>query len=178
MELSPAGLGGRPNLAPFRRWPAMLAVVAVVTAGCASPSSPLPEEQDMPGVWCGSEQEILTLKADDTFEITRLSKTHLDELLGDPNYVDGYRIRMEFDGVAPTSGSGTWSFRVTTQGWPFLDLSYHSLDGKKSSDVLELGVDHDEEKPALVIYDGNRDNSWLSWFHKCDMPAPTGSPAG
>lgn len=177
MERGSVGRGGPPNPGPARRWLAMLAVVAVVTAGCASPPSPLATKQDMPGVWCGSEQEILTLKADETFEIAGLSKTHLDELLGDPNYVDGYRIRTEFDGVAPTSGSGRWSFRVTTEGWPFLDLDYRRLDNKESSDVLQLGVDRDEKEPALVVYDGNRDNRWLSWFHRCDKPAVTGSPA-
>ncbi|MFI6780093.1 hypothetical protein [Micromonospora sp. NPDC050276] len=53
-----------------------------------------------------------------------------------------------------------------------------SAGRKEFSDVLDLGVDRDEEKPALVIYDGNRDNRWLSWFRNCDKPTLTESPTG
>ncbi|MGW4466819.1 hypothetical protein [Micromonospora sp. NPDC004704] len=149
----------------------MLVLVAMVATGCFSEPPPPPVESGMPGVWCGTENELLDLRIDGTFGMERISKTYVDEMLGDGDYVDGYRLRTEFGNVAPTSGSGSWDYGRSIQGLPFVGLEFERLDEKTVTEGVGFGIEwDDDQRAALVIYHGSRDNGWRSWFRKCDEP--------
>jgi hypothetical protein len=163
----------------------VLALVAVLSSGCDPAPEPVPlTAADLFGTWCGSDQELLELRPDGGFSMTRISATYLHELLADDGYVDGYRVQQEFGGVAPTVGAGDWELGSADD--PSLGLDFDQLGEQEFQYGTGLAVERERTELVLLNYDGDQDSGWTSRFARCaatpsaavtvpSSPSPAGS---
>ncbi|MBB4762660.1 hypothetical protein ACFQFC_00520 [Amorphoplanes digitatis] len=121
-------------------------------------------EQDFLGSWCGEEGERFTFLSDSSFTVTGIGSAYRDDLLGDDRYVDGYRVKTEFNGVPPTSGVGNWSFEG---GDHRLFLNYEKLDQTPFTEGSTLDLGGTGENVTLAIYLGDRDSDDVREFERC-----------
>jgi hypothetical protein len=155
-----------------------VAVAVHLAAGCSQ--VPVPEESDHTGPWCSAEGDLLTVDSDNTFTVDQVSEQYINDILHDPHYVEGYRLRTEYGGVVPTTAVRTWTLQTSIYE-DFLDrrqhrieLQFTSFDDQQVSEWYMLIVRLDTWGDYVLVGRG-RSLSDRTIFARCPSPAPSGA---
>ncbi|MGC4765868.1 hypothetical protein ACLQ20_23720 [Micromonospora sp. DT46] len=143
-------------------------VIASVLLGACGQTEPPPiKADDVPGTWCSGSGDLLTVKKEGEFVLTKLSHDFFTVLHDDDEFAEGYVLDRDFGGRRPAGGHGRWSYDDAARS-PSLDLEFEVLGSSANAKSAEFKVRTVDGEIGLFGYDGDPDQGYTVRFLRCE----------